>query len=215
MKKIFYEEIESTNKTAKELNEAYSVIITHIQTGGYGKYDRPFYSPEGGLYMSITLPIDRTPSEFTMTAAVAVCRAIESVCKKSPKIKWVNDIILNNKKVGGILTESCGENAIIGIGLNVFTKEFPPALPHAGAISDEDVRVSLSNEIIEHIENPQNIYDEYKSRIMLIGKQVRVSLANETFEATVLDLDIEARLIVKRNDGACLHLVAGEVERIL
>jgi len=112
---IVYDSLESTNITAKKLAksgaEHGTVIIADHQSTGKGRHGRSFYSPSGcGLYMSFILHPDRfhfnTPTLITAYAAVAVCEAIESVTDKAPKIKWVNDIFLGDKKICGILTES-------------------------------------------------------------------------------------------------------------
>ena len=223
MKIINYEKASSTNEIAKAHNEAFSVIIAEQQTDGYGKYGRSFYSPQGGIYMSVILPLERTPAEFTMMAAVAVCHAIETVCNNKVQVKWVNDIILNDKKVGGILTESCGKNAIIGIGLNVFTKEFPSELSNAGSIFEyeefsQDIKKELLKEIINNIadiwEKKQDIYREYKSRLILMGQKVLVTEGNESYEAIVVDLDFKAHLVVEKTDGTRCALLAGEIEKM-
>ena len=223
MKITYYKEVSSTNEVAKRLNKAFSIIVAERQTEGYGKYGRDFYSPLGGIYMSVILPLDKTSAEFTMMAAVAVCRAIEAVCDKKVQIKWVNDIILNDKKIGGILTESCGENAIIGIGLNVYTKEFPSDLSNAGSIfKDEefslDIKKELLKEIVNNIvdmwEKKQDIYIEYKSRLILMGKRVLITQGSQSYEATIIDLSPNSELIVQKADGAICALLAGEIEKM-
>lgn len=207
---IRYEEVESTNQTAKG-SQIGTVVIAKRQTSGYGKYGREFYSPEGGLYMSMVLPLDKTPAVIVMTTAVAVCSAIENICKKTVGIKWVNDIVLNNKKVGGILIETYEQTAIVGIGLNVFTQKFPNDLPHIGSIGVEDVRDALAAEIIDNMAKKENPYNEYKSRMILMGEEVRVREGKDDYEAIIKDLDEQGRLIIEKIDGTETKLVAGEV----
>ena len=213
--KIF-KETSSTNKAAQELG---GVVIAECQTDGYGKYGRSFFSPYGGLYMSLVLPFDRTPAEFTMKAAVASCRAIETVCKKNVGIKWVNDIILDNKKVGGILAESNGQDVIIGIGLNVLTGAFPPSLPHAGSIlqdTDTDILTPLAAKIINLIYSEDiSIYDEYKSRMVLMGEYIQVTQGDDVYKAKPIALEQDGRLVVEKCDGTKISLIAGEIDRII
>ncbi len=119
-----YETLVSTNDEAKrEAREGApegTVIVAGMQTGGRGSHGRSFYSPEGGLYMSLILRPEFPDMTFiTPAAAVAVCRAINGLgfdCK----IKWVNDIYKNGKKICGILTESDVTEgwAVLGIGIN-------------------------------------------------------------------------------------------------
>ena len=127
------ESTESTNTLAKTLAAEGAphgtVVIADRQTGGRGRMGRSFCSPAGkGIYMSVILRPQCSPRELmhlTCAAAVAACDAITSVTKLCPSIKWTNDLILNEKKLGGILTElsfSFGNennfSAIIGIGIN-------------------------------------------------------------------------------------------------
>lgn len=147
-----YDEVVSTNTLLKARAAsgapAGSVIIANKQTGGKGRLGRSFFSPEDtGLYISALLrPVDMDPAKalsITTIAAVAACEAIEEIDAK-PQIKWVNDIILRNRKVAGILTESSIDvargridYAVLGIGFNVYPPKggFPEEIKNiAGAI---------------------------------------------------------------------------------
>ncbi|MDF2558452.1 MAG: biotin-protein ligase [Bacillales bacterium] len=238
-KKIhIFHSLESTNKTAKEMaingHEHGTVIISDSQTSGKGRYGRTFYSPSGsGLYMSFILRAEYlnlpTVPLITSATAVAVCRAIESVTGKEPKIKWVNDIVLENKKICGILTEAMSnfesgtiDWIIIGIGVNIDTNDFPDELKGiAGSlfssVSEGTIRNRLAAEITnillssnDWLDNPQ-VYTEYKSRQLLFGKKITVIQQNETYEALALDLDEMCNLIVKKEDGTVVALSTGEV----
>ena len=122
--KIF-DSVDSTNNVAKDLRPSDKpvLIIANKQTAGRGRLGRTFASPSGtGLYMSVSLKPDFGLDKslyVTMAAAVAVCRAVETVAGIRPKIKWVNDVFHNGKKVCGILTEAqsnfeTGKNRHIG-----------------------------------------------------------------------------------------------------
>ncbi|WP_324825877.1 biotin--[acetyl-CoA-carboxylase] ligase [Sinanaerobacter sp. ZZT-01] len=133
---LTYQSLESTNQTLKKLSADgachNTVVVSEMQTKGRGRLGRSFYSPKGsGIYMSLLFKPPHSsqsnfPSVFITTAAsVAVCRAIEEVTGKQIKIKWVNDLFYNNKKICGILTEGITnfetgaiESIIIGIGIN-------------------------------------------------------------------------------------------------
>ena len=139
------------NKAAEGIPDGY-VAVSANQTAGRGRRGRSFYSPSGtGLYLSILLRPEgisaRESLMFTTMAAVAVCEAIEEVSGKDTGIKWVNDIIMDGRKVCGILTEASFDlesgtldYAVVGIGINVFTPEggFPEEIRNiAGAIYGE------------------------------------------------------------------------------
>lgn len=234
-----YRSLESTNKTAKEMAvsgaEHGTVIISDCQTGGKGRYARKFFSPSGGLYMSIILRPEAlrfsNPTAVTAFAAVSVCESIECVFRKTPEIKWVNDIFIGGKKVCGILTEAvtdfesgCLEWVVIGIGINVRirTEDFPPELRGSAAslCPDEKIpgaRNRLSAEIINRIlglkapPDEAAILEKYKNRLMILGKPVTVIQNSEEFRATVAGIDSAAHLIVKKENGETVSLTSGEI----
>ena len=234
-----YKSLESTNKTAKEMAVAGAahgtVIISDCQTMGRGRYSRNFFSPAGGLYMSLVLRPEglrfENPTAVTAFAAVAVCEAIESISHKVPEIKWVNDIFLDGKKVCGILTEAVTDFesggldwVVLGIGINVTTptEEFPAELQAlATSIYPEEkmpgVRNKLSAEIINRILGfeipPQEteIFEAYKKRLMVLGKKITVIQNQEEFCATAVDIDAAGHLMVKKESGETIALVSGEI----
>jgi BirA family biotin operon repressor/biotin-[acetyl-CoA-carboxylase] ligase len=135
---IKYETL-STNDNAKNLaiggGGDFTVVITEKQSAGRGQHGRAFVSEPGGLYMSVItargFKAQKAPF-LTLAAAVAVMKAVREISGLSPQIKWVNDVLIDGKKICGILTESRtlpNENtldfAVIGIGLNVNTASFP------------------------------------------------------------------------------------------
>ena len=235
-----YLSLESTNKTAKEMAisgaEHGTVIVADCQTAGKGRYGRNFYSPPGhGIYMSFILhPAQLWFSTLTLVtsfAAVSVCEAIEAVSEKKPQIKWVNDIFLDEKKICGILTEAVMDfesgNAhwiVVGIGINFSTPimNFPEDLRQtAGAVfADGNLAVTrnrLTGEIINRMMTPESqcsekeMLDKYKKRLMMLGKNILITGAGQSYEATAVDIDDIGRLVVKKNDGKILSLSAGEI----
>jgi len=233
-----YKSLESTNTTAKEMAIKGcghgAIVIADHQTAGKGRFGRSFYSPaKSGLYMSIVLRpnILKLPdiTLITSATAVVVCRAVESVTGQNPGIKWVNDILLNEKKICGILTEAVTdiesggvEWVVVGIGININTTDFPDELSNtatsllAGQTAGA-VRNRLAAEIINTFLSEdtwvsnKKIYEEYKSRLTMLGNRITVKSRNETFEATALDIDESCRLIVQKTDGGRLALSSGEV----
>jgi len=189
-----YDSLESTNITAKEFSLSGAahgtVIIADSQTKGKGRHGKAFHSPPGhGIYMSFVLNPDQlsisTNSLITLSAAITVCEAIEAVTDKSPKVKWVNDIFLDGRKVCGILTESVigaqshiQQGIILGIGINFTTPlhEFPDQLQQtAGALFEAQsppiTRNQLISEIIYRIIYPNASYSEEELLVLYSIRQ--------------------------------------------
>jgi len=236
-----YKTISSTNSAIKDLaikgEKEGNVIIAEEQTEGRGRFGRKFYSPNGtGIYMSILLRPQISSSEsflITTSAAVAVAEAIEAVSGREAKIKWVNDIYCDNKKVCGILTEASFdlesgglEYAVLGIGINVKTPEngFPEEIKTIASeifdneISDlTDVRSKLVAEVLDRFWNyykdieQKTFLTAYKRRSLLIDKEVFITSRSSSKKAVVLDIDDECKLKVKMEDGSIHFLSSGEV----
>ena len=232
-------EVGSTNDFLREKAIAgYSegtVLVAGMQTDGKGRLGRRFYSPaDTGVDMSILLrPSDIPPSKalrLTTAAAVAVCRAIESVSGKDPKIKWVNDVYLDSRKVCGILTEGTVslesgslDYVVLGVGINVYRPEkgFPADIEDtAGYIFDEKTNDGKNMIAAAFLNNFMKIYqsgdfesyiDEYRKRSFVIKKNINVINDGSIRKAFALDIDDNCRLIVCFEDGTLEHLDAGEI----
>lgn len=212
-----------------------TIVLANQQTKGRGRLGREFYSPpDTGIYMSLLLrPQALEPMQavkLTTMAAVAACGAIEQVSGRQTRIKWVNDILINGKKVSGILTEaSFGletgrlDYAIVGIGFNVYppTAGFPPELAE---IADSILRnqenegknkliASFLNRFLEiyHTDNASEYSAIYRKKSMVIGQAIKVITPVEVRNAYALDVDRDCRLIVRYEDGAVDHLSSAEI----
>ena len=216
----------------------HTVIVASSQMAGRGRLGRKFYSPDSsGLYLSIIYaPKEKieSPALLTATAAVGVCRALLSVYEADAKIKWVNDIFMRGKKVSGILTEgltdferggiSC---AVVGIGVNIAPQNFPRDIADiaTSVLEDKDADTKRSALAAAIVNEVLSIYvsgkkgfvramEEYRERSMLTGKTVTVHPVvdgAEAYEAEVLDVGKDAKLIVKTGDGKERFLDSGEV----
>jgi len=235
-----FNSVDSTNNKAKEMAvsgaEHGTVVIAEKQTAGRGRYGRSFHSPSrGGLYFSIILRRERLgisdTTHITASAAVAVCRAVESVVKGvEPRIKWVNDVFLNGKKICGILTEAVTDFEsgeidwiVIGIGINVSTENMPDEVLAVatsvfdGLASVDAVRNRIAAELINiFLSNESGIFKkeiqaEYKSKSMILGQTVTVLGSEEPYEAVAIDIDEDCRLVVKKLDGTIVSLSTGEI----
>lgn len=231
--------LDSTNtlvreKAAAGAPEGYTVIAGS-QTMGRGRSGRSFYSPaDTGIYLSLLLRPHHYAStqavKLTTMAAVAACEAIEAVSEKKALIKWVNDIYVAGKKVCGILTEaSFGledgylEYAVLGVGINVSPPVggFPEELKEiATALFDREqgdgknrLAAEFLNRFMSHYSSPQNsgYIDDYRSRSLVIGKEIQVILPDRRKKALALDVDQECRLLVEYEDGKREYLSSGEI----
>lgn len=222
-----YKEIASTNARAKELAEDSAphgtVVISDSQSMGRGRLGRSFFSPPGtGIYMSIVLRPELNSEEapqITSLAAVAVSEAIELLANVPVKIKWVNDIFLNKKKICGILTEasldfeSGGINyVILGIGINVGRIDFPEELAEiATSIENEtSSKVSRSQLIAEILNSLDRLLPDLKSgkyleevrkRSLVVGHSITVIKGSDSYTAKALAIDNKGALIVEGPEG--------------
>lgn len=229
------QQVTSTNEIVKNFGidgkTEGTVLIANSQTRGRGRLGREFYSPsDTGLYMSILLRPELSASDallITTAAAVAVCRAIENVTDLTTKIKWVNDIFVDNKKICGILTESALsgsgklEFSVLGIGLNLSLPkgDFPLELREiAGAlnITDELKKAQICAEILNEFHTLyQNIeqktfFTDYCNRSLLKGKSIYIHKNGEKIKATALGIADDFSLIAKIGERV-EHISTGEV----
>lgn len=229
---IVLEEVDSTNSYAVRLPAdaaAHGTLIAAVrQTAGRGRQGRSFFSPDTGLYMSLILKEDRgrlVPELITPAAAVAVCTALEALYGFEPKIKWVNDIFIQNKKICGILTEliphETGASYIVGIGINFSKPEggFPPELEKlAGHLSLEgrskgELAAGIARELLELYSDGDAEYvkEEYDRRMFLTGRRVSFFKNGSELSGTVLKTDSRCGLVVELDGGGALVLTSGEV----
>ena len=233
------EETQSTNTALRALAEAWApegtVYIAQSQTGGRGRMGRSFFSPTGtGLYLSLLLrPTTWEPAraaQLTAAAAAAMCEAIREVTGKEPGIKWVNDLLLDGKKVCGILTEASFsmesgvlEYAVLGLGVNVYPPEggFPKELGEiAGAVLDtpgEDVRNRRAGEFLNrflagyaHPED-RSFLDTYRRRSVAVSRDITVLSGGHERRAFAFGVDDDCRLLVRYDDGTEQALSYGEI----
>ena len=156
-------------------------------------------------------------------AAVAVCRAIEALTDIEPKIKWVNDVYVDGKKVCGILTEAITDfetqtvtSIIIGIGVNITTTDFADSIENAGCINCSISRARLAAEIANQL-NKVNcadlspIIDYYRSHSMIIGEDINYIRKGVVIPARAVAIDSSGGLEVEHSDGSRAVLRSGEI----
>ncbi|MBR0510840.1 MAG: biotin--[Clostridia bacterium] len=203
------------------------VLVAGRQTGGRGRVGRSFYSPDGGLYFSAAYPLPADvpdPAPLTLLAGLAVCMELEADCGDDGfSIKWPNDLFLNGKKLGGILTElvSCpgGLCAVVGVGLNLSldARQVPAALADTlTSLSIENKRIPpkepLARAIIQRLDrfvyyenalygNAAPFIARINARSFLAGKTVFADNAGTTVRGTVSGVSSDGALIVDTVDG--------------
>lgn len=194
---IVYDETDSTNNRAKDFGKKGCVdgtlVISDCQTAGRGRIGRSFSSPFGdGIYMSLLLKPDIDEShisEITLLSALAISRALDKYHKIKTNIKWPNDLLINGKKITGILTEKCEDFIVIGIGINVNNKNFDKELSDiATSLYLETGKEYIREEIIEHImsefndlyyafiyeQNLKSVIDEYNGKLICFDNDIYV-----------------------------------------
>lgn len=231
-----YDEIDSTNTEAKrriiEGASEGTVIAADSQTSGRGRLGRNFFSPPGsGIYLSFILKPKMTAEKslaITAAAAVAACHAIEEVTEKKPKIKWVNDLFLDGKKICGILTEAVSgletgniDAVVIGIGINCTTVFGGELGDIAGSLYDKDsdtaaIRNRLAAELINQLYRLTDMLadggfiDEYRKRSIIMGREITICGEAESLY-TVEDIGDLGELVLKNGSGDRRILNTGEV----
>ena len=203
------------------------LVVAEQQSAGRGRQGKSFYSPSGtGVYFSLVLnPLLPLQNAVTATtaASVAVCRAIEKTTNKKPKIKWVNDVYLDGKKICGILTEAITNfeegivsNVIIGIGINISTDDFPDDVENAGNLDERINRSLLIAEVCNELVKIANgdiksFIDYYRSHSLVIGEKIIFIQNGEATPATAIAIDKTGGLEVELENGEHKVLRSGEI----
>jgi BirA family biotin operon repressor/biotin-[acetyl-CoA-carboxylase] ligase len=243
-KEIYYfPELKSTNIIAKEkalhgaegINEG-TLIIAERQSAGKGRLGREWFSPAGGIWFSIILYPQLSPSyisRITLMTAVAAVKAIKICTQIKSQIKWPNDILINEKKVCGILTEMSAELDIInwvvvGIGINVNIKqqEFPEDIREKTTslkevLGKKVLRVKLVRVFLQEFEKYYEILKrrefsfilkEWKLYSHTLGKKIRVDMGERIISGEAVDINEEGVLILKKEDGELIEIISGTID---
>lgn len=236
---VLLETVDSTNNKAKQLAEEGAadgtLVVADSQSGGKGRRGKLWSSPSGaGVWMSLILRPQCPPasaSMLTLVAALSVNRGIREVTSVSSQIKWPNDIVINGKKVCGILTEMSAEpdlinHVVVGIGINsnnvLFPKELEQVATSLRLASGQLVkRAKLVNAVLcaweeyYHIflqtENLSGLVAEYNDKLTGLGGAVKVLMPADSYDGISQGVDENGRLLVKKSDGTVMQVVSGEV----
>ncbi len=222
-----YEQVTSTfDKIAQFAPKHGLAVVAKCQTSGRGRLGRQWHSDRGGLYMSIYLCADATIEgcgKVTSLCAVAVAQALSQYGECH--IKWPNDIVMNGKKICGILTKSCIQDgkasyACVGIGANANITRFPDELQYASSVLAETGIECDTAELMESIfRNIENAYKLTHTEIMKIYREMCITLGREilvhcpegkTLEGRCTEINDNGELTVKTQDK-CITVNSGEV----
>lgn len=239
-KVVIFDEIDSTNNYLKNLAKDKSqnniLVVANYQTNGRGRLGRTFISDKSnGIYMSLLVRPNisiNDAKKITCLTAVSINNAINELTGLNSKIKWVNDIYINNKKVCGILTEAQTsieegiiDYVVIGIGINVYKREFDESIRNiATSLEDEGAIISRNDLIIKIVNNIDNYLNdftndiymkEYQNSSCIVGKEVELNIRGDKFKATVLKINDEGELVVRTLDNEELTVYSGEITMLV
>lgn len=232
-----FSELDSTNNYLKKLGsqgeKENTLVIAESQTGGRGRMGRSFFSPNGtGVYFSLLLHPDFSAEKslfLTVMAAVSVAETVMKYNSNDIKIKWVNDIYIDGKKVCGILTEGSInadkklDYAVVGIGINVIAPEngFPEDIrTSATAIFPGKTEEYIKEKIVADVVNrffkmyngiDTNFIKRYKEYSYLTGKEINIISTDSVRPATVLGITDDCHLLVKNENDEIEEISSGDV----
>lgn len=237
---LYFDTLDSTNTYAKMLASQGAphgtVVIANSQTAGRGRMGRSFHSPQGnGIYLSLILRPNCPAAKLmhlTCAVGVAMCDAVQEVTGFRPGIKWINDLVFDSKKLGGILTElslaadGSVDFAVVGIGINCnqSARDFPNELKNIATslsvcIENPVSRPLLAASMIRHlyamdanlISSKESVIDRYCHDCVTLDKEVVLHNAQGTRACYAYGVDSDGALQVRFPDGHCESVSSGEV----
>ncbi len=236
------EEVDSTNEYAKELigqgAKEGTLVISGIQTGGKGRLDRIWESPKGGLWISVALKpkgglVGDKLGILPLMAGCAVAKAVNAVSGLDTRLKWPNDVMINGKKMSGILAESIIHDddrwVIIGMGINVnnnvqegydFSSVSTSIIEEKGSPTEiEQLEIQLICEL-ERLYNmavegqDKEILNEWRSTADTLGRKVLILRQKDELAGIAKDIDDKGALILELEDGSTEIVLAGDCQHI-
>jgi len=235
----FYDELPSTNLQAKLDAEngapQGTLIVADMQTSGRGRRGRAWNSPAGiNSYFTLILKPDfpvETASMVTLVMGLAVAEGIRKNCGVEAGIKWPNDIVVNGKKICGMLAEMSVERdfihyIVMGVGINVGLQEFPPEIVETATCLERECghrvpRAALIADVMKEFETYYDIFlktgglaelmEHYNSLLVNKGREVRVLTPGAEFQGVSQGINEAGELLVERPDGTVARVYAGEV----
>lgn len=232
-------ELDSTNRVVSAAARAGVpdglVVTADFQTAGRGRLGREWQAPAGTSLLvsvllrpvvasvSVTDPI--SPTLFTMAASLAMAGAIDEVCGIETRIKWPNDLVVNGRKIAGVLAEAVGDSdgvhaVSVGIGVNVTPGALPAELVEIAtsceieasrSIVRDDVLVAYLVGLDSRLSHVGSLLDEYRGRLSTLGRKVRVTLPGGDVVGIASGLDASGHLVLETSTGDVMTITAGDV----
>jgi BirA family biotin operon repressor/biotin-[acetyl-CoA-carboxylase] ligase len=206
------------------------IVLADEQTSGQGRRGRRWVSPAGNLYVTIILrPAAWNARTLAIVAPLAACEAVEAVANVRAGIRWPNDVLIEGRKVAGVLIDvnfgrAGVDYALVGVGINVRLdpskhEEIRDVATSLAAESGEDVsRERLLASLLNRFERlyasagrDDSVYDAWRARLETLGRQVRVQFGDQFDEGVAEDVDGDGNLLLRRADGSIVALAAGDV----
>jgi BirA family biotin operon repressor/biotin-[acetyl-CoA-carboxylase] ligase len=236
----YFKETESTNILARDMAGSVdegTVVIAESQTGGRGRMGRKWISPEGGIWLSVVLKPRMQPlhaPRITLLAGVAVAKTIRNIGLPA-KIKWPNDVLINEKKVCGILTEIGAEMdsiqyVVVGVGIdaNVDTETFPEEFRDSSTSLKNELghdinRVEFVQRLLSELESLymkfqkegfSSILEEWRNMSATIGEWVKITTQSRIICGEAVGVDSDGALILETGEGRLEKIVAGNCEHL-
>ncbi len=227
----YFPEIESTMDAARELAKKGAgegtIVIAEAQTRGRGRLSRQWLSPEGGIYFTLILRPRISPAyapRINLMASIAVAAAIRKLFELKAELKWPNDVLIEGRKVCGILAEMDAEIDVVnfvnlGIGINAntsITQFEETATSLKDALGMEISRKEFLRVLLIEIEQRQpllmkaDLLREWKKLSVTLNKNVRIVSSGEVIVGRAIDIDTTGALIIKERDGSLKKAMAGD-----
>jgi BirA family biotin operon repressor/biotin-[acetyl-CoA-carboxylase] ligase len=232
-KVVYYPVLTSTMDTARQLAlqgaDVGTVVIAGEQTTGKGRLKRGWISPAGNIALSIILYPDIPDLPYLMMiASLSVVHSIETVADFKPQIKWPNDILIDAKKVGGILIENEVKGnkvafSIMGIGINIDLNvaAYPEISATAASLKSKngwEFRIKIIRSLLREFEklylqlpDSRSIFQAWRSRLVTLGQKVIATSGNHVIEGIADSVDESGALIIRETEGRLTRVVAGDV----
>lgn len=238
---MMFDRVDSTNRIALEMASqglpGGIVILAEAQEKGKGRLGREWFSPEGmNLYFSLLLRPYQPARDFplySLATSVALIEAIQRTTGLAVQIKWPNDVVLEDKKLAGILLESevrgdQSPSLVVGVGVNVNIglTDFPPELQKSATslrialgrpVDRADLLIELFNQLVEQyrlVDDKALLIQAVRQHCQTLGRRVRVQTARQEFEGWAEDLQEDGALLIRMGDGNQRRILVGDVTHL-
>ncbi|GAB5411088.1 MAG: biotin--[acetyl-CoA-carboxylase] ligase [Chlamydiales bacterium] len=216
IEKIHLEKIDSTNKWAKEnlttlKSDTFYVVRADEQTSGYGRRGHKWIAAKGNLILTLVFPVTESPHLLTHKLCLCLAKTLEEFSLR-PQIKWPNDLLLNGKKIAGVICEVSSNIAYLGLGLNVNVTPFQPATSlqeETGSTFDLD---QIEKSLIKNfLQNRSFDSDEYQKRLCFLNKVIFIEDEDKIYTGACVGIDPSGALLLEENKKI-IKIFSGDIK---